>query len=715
MTLRGFAAAHRYKIISVSMVVMVCFFSALAFIVADAVSAREMEGRKLQVGIATCNMALVLGENINSAIQQADVVLRLMKGEWELTGGISPVYGLVLWETLQAGTINQFAVTDAYGNIIFTTVGSATQQNIADWSSFAEHRLEDNGRLCLYSGILGNGVGGATLFMSRRLNGENREFSGIITVGIKQNYLLRLFGELNLGEDHSLSLLHTNGTLLARIPGEYDPVSFMAFFRNHPALALVKNGATAGGYDVPGVDGIARHGSFRLIYDKPVIALATVKREEAFKEVVARKGLYQKGAVAFSCTLALAVLLWWWHLRAQYRAELELRSREKQLLYNIYHDTLTGIFNRKYFYEAIQAAGDETALIMADVDGLKMVNDTFGHQAGDTILRESARIIGECAKPDGIVARLGGDEFAVFFPSITPEAVNGICRRVRQEVGLYNNGEVLPLQLSIGYACAEDNGTTPEALMAEADKWMYKDKLCQVGTHHSHFINTLKEMLVARDFITEGHATRVTEHCVCLAKAANLPRMQLPDLELFAYFHDIGKVGVPDSVLNKPGPLTESERREMENHSEIGHRIASVADDLAPIAKWILEHHERWDGTGYPHGISGEDIPIQCRILAIVDAYDAMTSDRPYRKAMEKEAAIRELERNAGSQFDPTLVKLFIENCLGHSPALRNGKEPDECFAVKPGGTREKFHGMGEVESGSSCQCGSWKKKLNYI
>ena len=175
---------------------------------------------------------------------------------------------------------------------------------------------------------------------------------------------------------------------------------------------------------------------------------------------------------------------------------------------------------------------------------------------------------------------------------------------------------------------------------------------------------------------------------------------------MFAYFHDIGKVGVPDSVLNKPGPLTESERREMENHSEIGHRIASVADDLAPIAKWILEHHERWDGTGYPHGISGEDIPIQCRILAIVDAYDAMTSDRPYRKAMEKEAAIRELERNAGSQFDPTLVKLFIENCLGHSPALRNGKEPDECFAVKPGGTREKFHGMGEVESGSSCQFG---------
>ena len=137
----------------------------------------------------------------------------------------------------------------------------------------------------------------------------------------------------------------------------------------------------------------------------------------------------------------------------------------------------------------------------------------------------------------------------------------------------------------------------------------------------------------------------------------------MTDLRLLAQFHDIGKVGIPDRILLKPGPLSPEEMVEMKRHSEIGHRIANSSPDLLPVADWVLKHQEWWNGAGYPLGLAGEKIPIECRILAIADAYDAMTSDRPYRKAMSHDAAVTELRRCAGTQFDPTLVELFIQGC----------------------------------------------------
>ena len=146
-----------------------------------------------------------------------------------------------------------------------------------------------------------------------------------------------------------------------------------------------------------------------------------------------------------------------------------------------------------------------------------------------------------------------------------------------------------------------------------------------------------------------------------LANKINMPNPQILDLLLFAKFHDIGKIGIPDSILLKPGPLTPDERREMQRHSEIGYRIAQASIDLQPIAEWVLKHHEWWNGGGYPFGLAGEDIPVQSRILAIADAYDAMVSDRPYRKATSMEEALAELKIYSGIQFDPVLVELFIE------------------------------------------------------
>jgi HD-GYP domain-containing protein (c-di-GMP phosphodiesterase class II) len=169
------------------------------------------------------------------------------------------------------------------------------------------------------------------------------------------------------------------------------------------------------------------------------------------------------------------------------------------------------------------------------------------------------------------------------------------------------------------------------------------------------------KMLEMRDFVTEGHAERVEELVTNLSRTLGLTEKKIGDIRLLAKFHDIGKVGIPDQILFKPAMLTLEERKEMNRHCEIGYRIARSATDLLPIADWILKHHERWDGTGYPLGLSGEVIPLECRILAIVDSYDAMTNDRPYRKAMSSEMAIAELACYAGTQFDPRLVKNFIQ------------------------------------------------------
>lgn len=169
------------------------------------------------------------------------------------------------------------------------------------------------------------------------------------------------------------------------------------------------------------------------------------------------------------------------------------------------------------------------------------------------------------------------------------------------------------------------------------------------------------KMLEARDFITEGHGDRLQALASKLAESIGMSDNEIKDMSLLGQFHDIGKVGISDAILFKPGKLNEEEALEMRRHTEIGYRIALSSPDLMHISDWIFKHHEWWNGEGYPFGLKGEDIPIQCRIVAIVDAYDAMTNDRPYRKALEKKTAVAELKRCAGIQFDPILVDKFID------------------------------------------------------
>lgn len=348
---------------------------------------------------------------------------------------------------------------------------------------------------------------------------------------------------------------------------------------------------------------------------------------------------------------------------------------EEHLKYLSLHDPLTKLYNRTYFEQELERLADSQqpmGMIVCDVNGLKLINDTLGHHAGDLLLISAAEVIQSCFRGQDMVARIGGDEFAILLPGSDAKALEGASRRIKNAVQQFNAAHAeRSLSISIGYAVGKPPFDILE-IFKEADNYMYRRKLHHSKSARSAIVQTLLKALEARDFITEGHADRLQDMVENLGHQVDLPTNRITDLRLLAQFHDIGKVGIPDRILFKEGPLTAEETKEMQRHSEIGFRIAQSAPELLPVADWILKHHEWWNGQGYPLGLQGDEIPLECRILAIADAYDAMTSDRPYRKALPQTAAILELEKNAGIQFDPLLVHKFVELLVEQREGLCN-------------------------------------------
>ncbi len=343
---------------------------------------------------------------------------------------------------------------------------------------------------------------------------------------------------------------------------------------------------------------------------------------------------------------------------------LELQQKEKELRYMNQHDALTGLYNRNFFEQELGRLEHDqvldASLVLFDIDGLKLVNDSLGHEHGDRMLVTMAGIIAECCHRDNLLARVGGDEFALIINNATVEPPAEIVRQVKRRVKSYNNEPgALPISVSIGYSSIAEGSCTYADLFREADNYMQNRKLHSARSVRSSIVSTLVSTLGARDFITEGHTDRLQSTVTVMARELGLPDRAVDDLVLLARFHDIGKVGIPDRILFKEGRLEMEEIQEMRRHSEIGFKIAQAAAELIHISEGILLHHEWWNGNGYPLGIKGGEIPMECRILAIADAYDAMTNDRPYRRALPAEQAIAELQRCAGTQFDPALVDVF--------------------------------------------------------
>jgi len=342
------------------------------------------------------------------------------------------------------------------------------------------------------------------------------------------------------------------------------------------------------------------------------------------------------------------------------------KEMEEKLQYLALYDKVTGLYNRVYFEEKLQQLTDSQqspiGIIMCDIDGLKGVNDTLGHKIGDELIANTIHIIEECITKDDIVARVGGDEFAILLPNKDRSQVEEVCQRIRKQVREFpNKNHQTPISISIGLGVRNHPEESMHDVLKVADDNMYREKLHSSQSVRSSSVQTLAKALEVRDFVTGGHADRLQHLIVELAQNVGLAENRLSDLRLFGRFHDVGKVGIPDEILFKPGRLNKEEFEIMKRHCEIGYSIAQSSGDLAPIADWILKHQEWWNGQGYPLGIKADAIPLPCRILSIVDAYDAMTNDRPYRKAMFHNDAISELERCAGTQFDPELVTIFKE------------------------------------------------------
>jgi diguanylate cyclase (GGDEF)-like protein/PAS domain S-box-containing protein len=346
------------------------------------------------------------------------------------------------------------------------------------------------------------------------------------------------------------------------------------------------------------------------------------------------------------------------------------REMEQELGQMAFTDQATGLRNRAHFEAELRRLSDKRHLpagvIVADIDGLKIINDTLGHETGDKLIVAAAGMIAACFGANDVVAHLGGGEFAVIMPGSDAAVVQAACERISRSIAGYREANQMPLSLSVGMSVRVDGDDTLNDTFKAADRNMYREKLHSKQSGHSAIVTTLAQALEARDFVTDGHADRLQDLMERLALAVGLPSSDLPDLRLFGRFHDIGKVGIPDHILFKPGRLSDEEYVIMKRHCEIGYRIALASPELAPIADWILKHQEWWNGGGYPLGLAGEDIPLPCRILAIVDAYDAMTNDRPYRPAMSCEEAVAELIRCAGHQFDAKLVELFVEIIRPH-------------------------------------------------
>lgn len=345
----------------------------------------------------------------------------------------------------------------------------------------------------------------------------------------------------------------------------------------------------------------------------------------------------------------------------------EQRKKDYQITYLKERDFLTGLYNRTYMEKEKNRLDRfefwPLSILICDIDGLRVINDAYSHKDGDYLIVKTAQLIQNCLGDEYVLGHRGGGEFIILLPNTDSKLADQLRMDITNSIATYNRAndkKLYTISLSIGFSTKEREDQDIQAVTIEAEEHMRRRKMLNQNSSHSDIVSSVMASLYAKSQETEEHGQRLGKLCLMIGRELGLSQLELDDLQLLSKLHDIGKIGIDDHILNKSSKLSEDEWKIMKKHPEIGYRIAMTTPQLEHIAKYILYHHERWDGRGYPKGLEGEEIPVLSRILAIADAFDAMTEDRVYRKALSEEDAIKEIENNAGTQFDPYIAKIFL-------------------------------------------------------
>jgi len=345
----------------------------------------------------------------------------------------------------------------------------------------------------------------------------------------------------------------------------------------------------------------------------------------------------------------------------------EKKQEQKQIEYLSFHDSLTGLYNRRYMEDSIKRLDTDRnipfSIIAADVDGLKLTNDAYGHEMGDKLLITAAEILKKSCRKEDIVCRVGGDEFLILLPNIDENKVKEIIKRIAEESQNTKLDSVI-VSLAVGYSTKNKKEKNIIEVYKEADNNMYKNKLKFGRIMRNKNIEKVLANVNKRYENEKMHTARVSKYCECIARAMNLSDKEVEDAKLAGKLHDIGKIVVSPKILKKESKLTDEEREELKKHSTISYHLLKSVDKYSQLSGAALYHHERLDGSGYPEGLKKDEIPLLSKIIAVADTYESMTAGRLYQKKKTKAEAIKELKKQSGTKFDKYIVDVFINKVI---------------------------------------------------
>ncbi|HEY5558021.1 diguanylate cyclase domain-containing protein [Acetobacterium sp.] len=343
------------------------------------------------------------------------------------------------------------------------------------------------------------------------------------------------------------------------------------------------------------------------------------------------------------------------------------KHAEAEVLYLSYHDQLTGLYNRRYYEEELRRLNTQRnlpiALVMADNNGLKLINDAYGHLRGDTLLKKFAEILKAECRSDEIIFRTGGDEFVILLPKTNAEDAKSLIKRLQTTISNVKIDHTI-LSVSMGFSVKHNLYEDMNDVFKKAEDAMYRHKLVMSPLAKKETIDLIVESQNEKSSEKMLHSKEVSHFCEGIATEMGFESEAINQIKMVGLRHDIGEIAIEDKILNKPEELTVDEWSEIKRHPETGYHILRSVNELAEVAKYVLEHHECWDGSGYPKGLKGEEISLQGRIVAIADAYSSMTVEKPFRKALTPEEAMTEIKKCSGTLFDANIAKIFIDKIL---------------------------------------------------